>query len=94
MDLKFFGDTWEVYERGLLSREREIDFQALLFQELARISPGDLISAHLLWMQRCEKYYAAVEDYERANLLKNLQQAAGNVFQARENLEQIRRKYN
>lgn len=91
MDILFFSETWELYEKHG-SDEQWYEFHVVLFRELSKINPEDLIPEHLTWMKRCEKYYAGLEDYERANILKQIQLAAINVFQARENLEQIKKK--
>lgn len=93
MDVKFFKETWDLYEKHG-SDDQWKEFYIVLFKELSMISPEELDIEHLLWMKRCEKYYASIEDYERANILKQLQLAANNVFDARERLKQIKDKYN
>jgi len=92
MDIFFFTKTWELYEK-YGSDEQWREFYVVLFKELAKISPEDLIPDHLIWMKRCEKYYASIEDYERASILKQLQEAATNIFKAREILEQIKKNF-
>lgn len=91
MDIRFFNDLWEQY-----SGSDDYDwgeYHQSLFQELSKIQPEDLLEDHLIWMKRCELYYAQVEDYDRANILKQLQLAAMNIFQARKNLEQIKNNF-
>lgn len=92
MDIRFFNDTWDLYSENY-STEKWCEFFNLLFIEISKIPPENLIQDHLIWMDRCEKYYAHIENYERANILKQVQQAARNVFRSREELEQIKNNF-
>ena len=75
------------------SDEMWVEYYNILFVELSKVKPDDLIGDHVEFMKISEIFFSSKEDFEKADILSKLQDAAENIFKAREVVEDLKRRY-
>jgi len=93
MDINLFQNTKQLYIENDATENQWLDFYEILFKELAKIKPDDLIFEHTSFMKDCEDFFASNDKFEKADILNQLRNAAFNIFEARKRIQNIMKKY-
>ena len=95
--LEFYNQAIDLYTDKDLPDQHFQELFEMIFTELSNIDPEIVSLDHVLLMERAKKYYANAEDFKRAQALKELIQAAHNIFEARaehlKKLKELQNKY-
>jgi len=90
MDIQFYHRMIKVYEEREASEQTYKELYETMFLELCRISPDDLVPDHSSLFKLAENFFASIDDFDKASAIKNMHEAAENIFKARERIEQLK----
>lgn len=90
MDIDFYKRMIVVYTERNVSPEIWNEFYGIMFNDIKKVKPEELMPEYLELYKLAENYFASIEDYERAKALDLLADGARMVFQARERIEKLK----
>ena len=91
MDIIFYKKMIQVYEERNASDKTWNELYEIMYREIYKVKAEELVPEHLELYKLAETYFASIDDFEKANAIKTLQEGAQMVFKARERIEEIKR---
>jgi hypothetical protein len=90
MDIQFYKNIIKAYTDNNACNDQWYDLYETIFKELSSINPDDLTIDHLELFNLTEQYFALTDQFEKAQAISLLKDAANMIFKARERLEEIK----
>ena len=89
---EFYIKVISVYKEKEVPQDKVEDLYNIIFIELSMTKPENLSAEHVCLMEDSQKHFVEIEDFKRANFMKESRESAFKIFEARQKVIDMHKK--
>jgi hypothetical protein len=91
---QFYIKAINVYKEKEVPQDKLEDLYNIIFIELSMTDSENISLEHVCLMEESQKHFVEIEDFKRANFMKESKESAFKIFEARQKVIDMHKKIN